>query len=56
MGTIFPMGDDSALAEAIIDILQDGDKYQGDVPAITQRYAPDTIAGEYEGLFNRLVS
>ena len=54
MGATFPMGDEDALAEAIIDILQHGDQYQGNVPAITQRYAPDTIAAEYEAIFDGL--
>jgi glycosyltransferase involved in cell wall biosynthesis len=54
MGEIFPVGDAAALAEKLIAVLDDPAKYQGDVLGITKRYSPDTIAGEYEVLFNEL--
>lgn len=54
MGEVFPIGDAAALAEKLIAVLNDPAKYQGDVPRITKRYSPDTIAGEYEELFKEL--
>jgi len=55
MGEIFPLADTDGLAQAIIAVLSSPDRYQGDVAAITRRYAPDTIASEYEALFNELL-
>jgi glycosyltransferase involved in cell wall biosynthesis len=54
MGEIFPIGDSAALAKKLIGVLDDPTRYQGDVDGITSRYLPDTIAGEYEDLFNEL--
>jgi glycosyltransferase involved in cell wall biosynthesis len=54
MGEVFPIGDAAALAKRLIDVLNDPAKYQGDVPGITKRYSPDTIASEYEELFKEL--
>jgi glycosyltransferase involved in cell wall biosynthesis len=54
MGEVFPIGDATALAEKLISVLDDPAKYKGDVPGITKRYSPDTIAGEYEELFKEL--
>lgn len=50
MGRTFPMGDADALAAALMEVLGQPERFRGDVAAITQRYAPDTIAGEYEAL------
>ena len=52
MGKIIPIGDSSALAEAAISILKDPQAYRRDSQAIAQRYLPETIAIEYEGLFS----
>jgi glycosyltransferase involved in cell wall biosynthesis len=54
MGLIFPPRDHKALAEALLEILEHPQRYQGDIPAIALRYAPDTIAGEYIDLFDEL--
>lgn len=51
MGKVVPIGDSSALAEALIEVLSHPQEYQGNVAAITDRYLPDSIAQEYEKLF-----
>ncbi len=55
MGKIFPIGDVDRLADAIKAVLADRAEYLGDVAAITQRYAPETIAAEYLVLLEKLV-
>jgi glycosyltransferase involved in cell wall biosynthesis len=55
MGRVVPMSDANSLAEAIISILDEPAAFTGDVDAITQRFAPDTIAAEYELIFKELV-
>jgi glycosyltransferase involved in cell wall biosynthesis len=54
MGKIFKMGDADALAEAIIQVLSQPEAYRGNVPEITRRYSPETIAEEYEAVFREL--
>jgi len=51
MGLIFPPRSVQGLADAILRILDSPDEFRGDVDAITQRYSPGTIAGEYEEIF-----
>ena len=55
MGRAFQTEDADDLAEALIEVLSKPDDYQGDIPKITKRYAPETIAEEYEALFKELV-
>lgn len=54
MGRITPVGDSVALAENIIQILNSPQNYRGDPAAVRLRFSPDTIAAEYEALFERL--
>ena len=54
MGKIFPERDVDAFADAIKAVLADRAEYLGDVAAITQRYAPETIAAEYLVLLEKL--
>ena len=56
MGEIVPVGAVAELAAAIIKILDDPAAYQGDIPAITQRFSPGTIAKAYEDLFNEITA
>jgi glycosyltransferase involved in cell wall biosynthesis len=55
MGKISEIGNADSLAGAIIDVLDQGEKYRGDVAAIKRAYDPDSIAQEYEKLFTRLM-
>jgi hypothetical protein len=43
------------LKEALIEVLQQPEKYRGDGETIAKRFSPDTIAAEYEKLFRMLV-
>ncbi len=54
MGKVFETENADDLAEALIEVLSQPDAYQGDVPKITKRYAPETIAEEYETLFKEI--
>ncbi len=51
MGKLFQLGDPDSLAESLTAVLDAPQSFIGDVPAITKRYSPATIAGEYEGIF-----
>jgi glycosyltransferase involved in cell wall biosynthesis len=48
MGEVVPIGDAQALAQALLEIFNNPEKYAGDPPAIAARFRPDNIAGEYE--------
>ena len=39
----------------ILEVLDQPDKYRGDIEAIRKAYNPDSIAAEYEKLFERLM-
>ncbi len=54
MGIVVPPRDPHSLAEAIIKILETPSNYCGNIVEITARYAPQTIASQYEMLFNKL--
>ena len=52
MGEIFPTGDSSALADALIRILREKKQYtETECNAVKAYYAPDRVAAEYEKLF-----
>ncbi len=55
MGCVAEIGDPSSLAEAILEVLDDPDKFKGNPVEIARQYDPDTIAAEYEKLFERLM-
>jgi glycosyltransferase involved in cell wall biosynthesis len=55
MGKIVPPQDSPALAEAILEILDQPENYQGDISAIQQRYASDSVAEQYEEVFSQLL-
>ncbi len=56
MGEVVPVGAVDQLATAIIRVLDKPGDYQGDIPAITKRFSPQTIAEEYEELFAKITA
>jgi glycosyltransferase involved in cell wall biosynthesis len=55
MGKIIPPRDAGALGTALVEVLEHRERYGGDSQTIAQRYAPETIAAEYEEIFKKLV-
>ncbi len=55
MGRVAQIGDSKSLAESILEILDDPKKFCGDPAAIAKQYDPDTVAEEYEKLFESLM-
>ena len=55
MGRVARIGDPAHLAECILEVLGEPDKFRGDKQAIKTAYKPDSIAAEYEKLFERLM-
>ena len=55
MGCVAEIGDSASLAGAILEVLDDADKFKGNPSEIARQYDPDTIAMEYEKLFVRLM-
>ena len=55
MGRVAEIGDPASLAGAILEVLDDAEKFKGDPSEITRQYDPDTVAAEYEKLFERLM-
>jgi glycosyltransferase involved in cell wall biosynthesis len=54
MGRVIPIGDAKALANALMEILDQKKKYLVSRDVLQKRYSPDAIAHEYEKLFDRL--
>jgi glycosyltransferase involved in cell wall biosynthesis len=55
MGRVSKIGDSADLAESILEVLDEPQKFQGDIEAIKKAYDPDTTAQEYEKLFEKLM-
>ena len=55
MGRVAQIGDSASLAESILEVLSEPKKFQGDIESIKKSYNPDSIAMEYEKLFERLM-
>jgi len=55
MGRVSKIGDSASLAESILDVLSEPKKFQGDIESINRSYDSDSIAQEYEKLFERLI-
>jgi len=55
MGRVSEIGDPASLAEAIIEVLDEAEKYKKDPSEIRRQYDPDSVAAEYEKLFARLM-
>jgi glycosyltransferase involved in cell wall biosynthesis len=56
MGRVTPVGDASALAQNMLAVLSEPDKYGGDPSALRQRFSPDTCAANHEALFNEIAA
>jgi glycosyltransferase involved in cell wall biosynthesis len=54
MGQTVPPGDALALAKRINEVLDYPERYQGNVEAVKEQFAPQHIAAEYEILFQEL--
>ncbi len=55
MGRTAPIRDSRALAQALLEVLENPRAYQGDPAAVAARFAPASAAQAYEGLFQRLL-
>jgi glycosyltransferase involved in cell wall biosynthesis len=55
MGKVVPVGDSSALAEALLEIFAKKQLYRCDTAALARQYDPETVAAEYEKLFEELL-
>ncbi len=51
MGKVIPIGDSDALAQAILDIFDHPEKYQGNPPKVRQMFHPDTNSQAFEKMF-----
>lgn len=54
MGVVSEIGNAKSLAESILKVLNNKEKYQGNIETIKKSYDPDAIAQEYEKLFAKL--
>ena len=55
MGRVARIGDAADLAEKILEVLENPQKFKGDIAALKRAYAPDSIAQAYEKLFEQLL-
>jgi glycosyltransferase involved in cell wall biosynthesis len=55
MGKIVPVGDAAAIARAVVEILSDPARFRGDPDEMQRRTSPDTLASEYEILFEEFL-
>ena len=54
MGRTVPPRNASALSEALIDILDHPNGYGGNRQEVINNFSPDTVAAQYEALFDQL--
>ncbi len=55
MGRVARIGDAADLAESILTVLNEPQKFKGDIESIKRSYDPDSVAQEYEKLFAKLM-
>ncbi len=55
MGRVAAIGDSNSLAECMLEVLAEPEKFRGDTEAIGRSYSPAAIAEQYERLFERLL-
>jgi glycosyltransferase involved in cell wall biosynthesis len=56
MGRVVPVADSAAIAQAILDILAEPERYRGNYTEIKHKYSPDVIAAGYEKLFEDILN
>jgi glycosyltransferase involved in cell wall biosynthesis len=54
MGVVSEIGNAQSLAESILEVLDNKDKYRGDPEAVKKTYNPESVVMEYEKLFAKL--
>ncbi len=54
MGEIVPIGDAAALAQGLLEVLANRKQYTCDEAELKRLYAPETLAADYEALFEKL--
>lgn len=54
MGKVVPIGDEKALAEAIIDVASHPEEYQESPGKIASQYEPEEVARQYELLYSEI--
>jgi len=54
MGIVSEIGNANSLADALLKVLDEPEKYRGDVAALKRIYNPDAVAQEYEKLFEKI--
>lgn len=54
MGRVFPIGDADALAKAVLDIWNNKESYKDSPNRIKEQYSPDSIAIQFEELFEEI--
>jgi hypothetical protein len=55
MGKVTAIGDPCALADALLEILAKKHGYHCDTAELRHLYDPDTVAAEYEMLFEKII-
>ena len=55
MGRVVPLADAGAIAQAILDILAEPERFRGNYEETKHRYSPDVIAAGYESLFEDIL-
>ncbi len=55
MGRVAKIGDSASLAAAILEVLDEAQKFKGNPAEIARQYDPDTVAAAYEKLFSKLM-
>jgi glycosyltransferase involved in cell wall biosynthesis len=56
MGKVSPVGDASALAANMLDVLDHRDQYRGDPQALQREFSPATCAERHEALFQEIAA
>jgi glycosyltransferase involved in cell wall biosynthesis len=55
MGRVAEIGDPASLASAILAVLDEAERFKGNPTEVARQYDPDTVAAEYEKLFEKLM-